>query len=77
MKNDKYIGAAGAEIIRIDFSELEHPVTRLSEFSDNWEIPSKCPECGRDIYFTKHNVNKLIVCKCGKQLYLEIHEKLL
>ncbi len=68
-------GSAGLKITHIscDFDEIK----KLSDFNENWEIDSECPDCKRKIIFTKNNVNKLLTCKCGKKLMLEIPEKLL
>lgn len=77
MKKENLIGSAGKRIVGIDCSEVDFTIKRLSEFNENWEIRSKCPSCRKEIYFTKNNVNKLIVCDCGKKLRLEIPDELL
>ena len=77
MNADDFIGTAGTIVTIIESSEINESFSRLSQISDNWEIHSICPQCQRDIYFNKERINKIITCKCGKRLYLEIPEELL
>ena len=77
MFDKNLVGSKGIRIVRIDCSEVDFTIDKLSELSENWEIPSKCPTCNKDIFFTKNNVNKLITCKCGQKIKLEISDKLL
>lgn len=75
MKNSNLIGSKGRKIIQIDFGDEK--IKTLSQLSENWEIPSKCPVCERNIIFNRNNVNKLITCKCGQKLQLQIPDNLL
>jgi hypothetical protein len=77
MYDENLVGSKGKKIVRIDCSEVDFNIERLSELGENWEIPSKCPSCNRDIYFNKNNVNVLITCNCGQKFKLEIPEELL
>lgn len=75
MKDKDLIGSKGRKIIQIDFGDEN--IKTLSQLTENWEIPSKCPVCNRNIIFNKQSVNKLITCKCGQKLQLQIPEHLL
>lgn len=68
---------SGLKIIGINSTESNIKINHLSELGDNWSIPSKCPACNRDILFTKENINKLLNCKCGQKIKLEIPDNLL
>ena len=77
MFDENLIGSKGKRIIGIDCSEANIVITRLSQLGDNWEITSKCPTCNKLIHFNKNNVNKLVNCKCGQKIKIEIPENLL
>lgn len=77
MIDEELIGSKGKRIVSIDCSEAAFEIKRLSELGENWEINSKCPTCDRLICFNKDNVNKLITCKCGQKIKIEILENLL
>ena len=74
---DDLIDSVGYRILGIDCDDSDFEISNLSELGDNWKIESKCPKCNRLIAFTKDNVNKLIYCKCGQKIKLEILENLL
>ena len=77
MFDKELLNSKGVRIVKIDCSEVDFKIERLSELGENWEIPSKCPVCKKDIYFNKNNVNQLIFCECGQKLKIEISENLL
>lgn len=77
MKNDDLIGSVGINIVHINYDNFEHKINRLSEFAENWSLPSECPKCGRYIEFDRDNVNKVITCKCGQRICCQVSDELL
>ena len=71
------IGSKGLKIVKIDCSQLDFQISRLSELGENWTIPSECPKCKRQINFSQENINRLFACKCGQNIQLVIPDNLL
>lgn len=72
MKDDKFIGSIGATITGIDCSDVDFKLNKLSDFDEDFSIPVKCTKCNQIMPIKKEQVNKLIKCKCGQKIYIDV-----